>query len=240
MKWSFNYSVNVNDLDSNYILSASGILRFMQDAANREMEAHGPTYLELFESGFSFILCRIRLKSYLPVTVHDNITVETWTTVSKSLQFDRYYRMIRNGETVAEAATAWAMVGVNDKRLHRASEFDLNYVVDDALELPLPPRMKIPEGTEMKFMAERKVEYPDIDLNEHMNNTRYPDIFCGYIEGGMKGKRMTSFSISFVNEAHLGDTIKYYSGAGESSYYVRSVRSDGKTNAEAEITLESI
>ena len=58
MKWSGNYRVNANDVDYNNIVSASNVLRFMQDAAFSAMKEDGLSYNELFERGYAFILSR--------------------------------------------------------------------------------------------------------------------------------------------------------------------------------------
>ena len=49
MKWTGDYRVNANDVDVNNIVSASNLLRYMQDAANSQMEDDGPSYDELME-----------------------------------------------------------------------------------------------------------------------------------------------------------------------------------------------
>lgn len=240
MKWSREYSVNVNDADSNNIVSASALLRFMQDAANRAIAEDGPSFDELYERGLTFILCRLSLSSYAPIRVHDTITVETWACESKGLQFDRCFRILKDGAIVAEAVSVWALCGVKDKRIHRVTEIDANYRTDDMLELDLPTRIRIPEDAELSLKGERTVEYADIDANGHMNNTRYPDILCGYLGESMAGMRVISLAISFAGEAPLGDTIKYYSGSSDGVFYIKSLRGDGKTNVEAEIILEAI
>jgi acyl-ACP thioesterase len=93
---------------------------------------------------------------------------------------------------------------------------------------------------ELHLVGERTVEYSDIDLNGHMNNTRYPDFLCGHIEGGMKGQRVISMGISFVNEAPLGEVLKVYAGQSDGVYYLRTLRHDGSVNVEAEIITEAI
>ena len=45
MKWSGEYTVNANDVDFNNIVSVSNMLRYMQDAANYEMEEDGLSYM---------------------------------------------------------------------------------------------------------------------------------------------------------------------------------------------------
>ena len=240
MKWSREYSVNVNDADSNSIVSASALLRFMQDAANRAMADDGPSFDELLSRGLTFILCRLRLSSYAPIFVHDTIEVETWACESRGVQFDRCFRILRGGVIVAEAVSVWALCGISNKRLHRVSELESAYCTDEMLELDLPTRIRIPEDAVLSLRGERTVEYADIDLNGHMNNTRYPDILCGYLGTPMTGMRVISLAISFAGEAPLGESIKYYSGSSDGVYYIRSVRGDGRTNAEAEIILEPI
>ena len=240
MKWSGEYTVNANDTDCNGVASASAILRYMQDAANREMAHDGPSFTELIERGLTFVLSRIRLSCYAPLYSHDNFTVETWACESKGVQFERCYRILRDGAIIAEAVSVWALCGMTDRRLHRVSEIEVNYCMDDMLELDQPTRIRIPEEAELSLKGERVVEYADIDLNMHMNNTHYPDILCSYLGTSMAGERVISMAISFVGEAPLGDSIKYYSGSVDGVYYVRSVRSDGKTNVDAEIILEPV
>jgi acyl-ACP thioesterase len=141
---------------------------------------------------------------------------------------------------VAEAVSVWALCGVQDKKLHRVTEFDFGYRTDDMIELDMPARFKIPDDVEMRLVGERTVEYADIDINGHMNNTHYPDILCSYIGADMRGQRVISMGISYISEAPLGETLKIYSGVSDGVYYVRTVRESGQTNVEAEIMLEAI
>lgn len=240
MKWSGEYTVNANDVDVNNVVSASNLLRYMQDAANREMEEDGPSYMKLLDDGYSFILSRIRLSSYAPLYSHDNITVQSWACESRGVQFNRCYRILKNGVIAAEAVSVWALAGVEDRRLHRVNELELNYRMDDMIELDLPARFRIPDDVSLRLMAERTVEYADIDVNGHMNNTRYPDILCGHIGESMLGQRVISMGISFLSEAPLGESIKFYSGEADGVYYLRTVKENAQTNVEAEIITEKL
>ena len=240
MKWSGEYRIIANDVDCNDIVSTSAIFRYMQDAANSAMETDGPSYKELYDRGLAFILSRMRMSSYAPIRVHDKVEVQSWACESKGVQWNRCYRILRDGMIVAEAVSVWALCGVQDKKLHRVTEFDFEYRTDEMLELDMPPRFRIPEDVEMRLVGERTVEYADIDLNGHMNNTNYPDILASYIGADMRGQRVISFGISYASEAPLGETLKIYSGISDGVYYVRTVRENGQTNVEAEIMLEAI
>ncbi len=240
MKWSGEYVVNANDVDFNNVVSVTNMLRYMQDAANYEMEEDGMSYNALFKAGYSFVLSRIRMSFYSPIYSHDKIEVQSWACESRGVQFNRCYRILRDGAIMAEAVSVWALVGVNDKRLHRVNELDFPYRKDEMLELDMPTRFKLPEGVDMRLVGEREVEYADVDMNGHMNNTKYPDVLCSHVSGGMRGKRVVTMGISFLSEAPLGEVIKIYSGESDGVSYIRTVKENGSVNVEAEIITENI
>ena len=240
MKWTGEYRVNANDLDVNNIVSASNLLRYMQDAANSQMEEDKPSYIELVKQGYAFVLSRIRVSSYAPLYSHEHIEVQSWACESRGVQYNRCYRILRDGVIVAEAVSVWALVSIADRKPHRVSEFNFAYRQDEMLELDLPPRFRIPEDVPLSLVGEKTIEYADIDLNGHMNNTHYPDILCSYIGADMRGQRVISLGISFLSEAPLGETLKFYTGQNDGVHYVRTVRENGQTNVEAEIILEAI
>ena len=240
MKWSGEYTVNANDVDFNNIVSVSNMLRYMQDAANYEMEEDGLSYNELFLRGLSFVLSRIRMSFYSPIYAHEKIEVQSWACESRGVQFNRCYRIMKNGVIAAEAVSVWALVGVNDRHLHRVNDFDLPYRKAEMLELDMPARFKIPDNVDMRLVSERVVEYADVDMNGHMNNTHYPDVLCSHLSENMRGQRVISMGISFLSEAPLGESVKIYSGMSDGNHYVRTVKENGQTNVEAEIILEPI
>ncbi len=239
MKWTGEYIVNANDVDMNFVVTVSNICRYMQDAANCQMEADGPSYKELFDRGLAFVLSRMNLSIYAPLHSHDKIETQSWACESKGVTFNRCYRILRDGVIIAEAVSMWALAGVHDKKLHRVNEFDLPYGEDAMLELDMPARIKIPEEVEFRLVGEHTVMYGDTDMNGHMNNTKYPDMICGFI-GDMQGQRVISMALNFVTEAPLGETLKVYHGIVDGVHYIRTVRGDGKTNIEAEIITEAL
>ncbi|MBQ1503092.1 MAG: hypothetical protein IIZ35_03735 [Clostridia bacterium] len=239
MKWVETYRINANDADVNDAVSASGVLRYMQDTANCQMEGEGPSYRELLDRGLAFVVSRLRLSLYNPLRAHDVIESETWTTPSKGAIFNRCFRIKKDGMIMAEAATCWALVGIENRKIYRVSEVDFSYGGDEPLELDAPARIRVPDEVSLRLAGERKVEYADVDVNGHMNNTKYPDFLAGWA-APMKGRRAVSMGISFRSEAPLGCTLKVYRGELDGVHYVRSVKESGEVNAEAEIIFEEI
>ena len=240
MKWTGKYKVNAHDTDLNNIVSLTGILRYMQDSANCQMEEDGPSYDELFSKGLAFVISRLKLSIYHPIYAHDEIEVSTWACESSGAAFNRCYSIKKNGEIVAEAYSVWALLDTNAHRLVRVCDFDGHYGEDVPVELDMQKRFRLPAGINLTLVGERTVEYQDVDMNRHVNNTRYGDILFGYLPNP-DGNRVIKFEINYISEAPLGETVKVYMATGEDgNYYFRTVRDGGKTNIEAEMMIENI
>ena len=239
MKWNEEYRVGSHDLDLNRTASASALMRFMQEAANCHMEGTKPSYDELFDCGYAFILSRFSMSVYAPLYLHDRITASSWACESRGVSYNRCYSIRRGDQLIAEAVSVWALVNTETGRLTRVGDVELGYGEDEMLELDMPTRFKLPSDLRLSLVGERPTVYADVDMNRHMNNTRYPDILCGFIPE-MEKSRVISAVINYVGEAPLGENIKIYMGRADGSYYFRTKREDGSVNVEAEIVLEEI
>ena len=82
--------------------------------------------------------------------------------------------------------------------------------------------------------------YSDMDVNAHVNNTRYAAFVCDFLPEPEK-RRVVRFSLSYLTEAAAGEILKVYrADAGDGVFFFRTVRRDGKTNLEAEIVTEEV
>ena len=240
MKYTFNATVTPHDLDINNIASPSAVLRYMQEAAYRHLTVCPPTMDELRAQNKVFVLSRLSFSIYKEIRFDDTLTVSTWPSESRGASFPRSTRAVRNGETVAELVSQWALVDPVNKTLWRANAYEPDFEYEDPIELDLPQRLRIPQGTELRLVGEYTVGYHDVDMNTQLNNTNYPDILCGFLPT-MTGKRAVSMAISYIHEAPLGTEIKVYaSDEDDGLYYLRTQRPDGSVNVEAQIVLEDI
>ena len=241
MIWKENVTVSPHDLDLNNILSASGTLRFLQDAAYSQMYHNPPTMDELRAEGKIFILSRVSMSIYAPAYVQEKLVSESWACESKSYSFNRCCRLLRGEETLAELCAVWALVSAEDRRLLRVEEYGQSYENEPPLTLDAPTRIRIPQDAPLSLVGEYAVSYNDVDVNRHINNTNYPDILCGFLPD-MCGKRVSKISIGYLREAPLGESIKIYLARGdeEDSYFFRTVRADGQVNVEAYLELDEI
>ena len=239
MKWSEEYSVDSHDLDFNGVARASALMRFMQETANAQCRHMGPTLESLRdERQLAFLLSRFSAGFYATVYPYEKLKVETWGVESRGFSFNRCYRIWREEQVIAEATAVWALVNIETHRPVRVTEYKPGFDYDEMLSLDTPPRIVFPTSAPLRLVGEHTVSYGETDQNMHMNNTRYSDMLCDSLD--LIGRRIYRMSFNFLGEARLGETVKIYSvNHGEQDFF-RTVRSDGKTGVEAQLTLGEI
>ena len=238
MRWTQNYQIQYHDTDMNGTVTPSNVLKYMQETANRQMVAQGPSYDELIAAHKSFVICRLRIDFLSSLHAYEHIEGQSWPYENKNASFYRQYAIVRNGETVAVADSIFALVDTTDGHLLRANEVSLNYSMDDPVPMLHPLRFRIPSGVQLNEVGTHAVLYRDCDCNIHMNNTKYPDILCGFIPD-IAHKTVRSIGINFQYAAPYGEAITVLCGEQDGTYYFRTLRADGKINVEAEILTEN-
>ena len=227
--------VNVHDIDYNGVAKASSILRYIQSAADSQLVENGMSYDELKEMNRAFILSRIKLEILSPLRQGTPLTAITFPCESRGYSFLRCYGLEADGVCVARAVSLWALINTNDRSLVRVNDFDLKLQTLPPLDLAMS-RFRMPDG--LIDVGGYGVHYGDVDRNMHMNNTKYPDMYSNFLP--LVGKRISSITISYMNEAALGEKLRVLRAEQNGLHYFRTIRSDGQINSEAEIELADI
>lgn len=234
-KYTKNICVDIHDVDFNGIARASSLIKYVQLAAQAQLTENGMSYDELKARKRAFILSRLKVEFTEPVRAFDSLVATTFPCESRGFSFLRCYKLTRADRTVARAVSLWALIDTDTHSLVRVNDFELNLQTFDPLDMPMG-RFVIPVN--IVEVGKFCVHYGDVDQNNHMNNTRYPDMYASYLP--MEGKRISEITINYQNEAPAKDILTVYMGSVDDVYYFRTVRSDGKVNTEAEVRLVEI
>lgn len=236
------YDLLWHDTDAARRVRPSAILKYMQETANCQCAASGYNLDVLRDTeGMAFLLSQINLRFDAPLYAYDRITVETFCPPSLSYSFNRCFRILRDGQTVAEASSVWALIRLSDRSFVRASAFCETHTFPGGAPIPpdaLPHRAHIPASVALHEAGERRIVYSDLDYNRHMNNTHYPDMLCDFcpdIEPG--GKRVHTLSMNYRREAAAGEVLRILTADEGDTHYFRTQKSDGETALEAVMTL---
>ncbi len=228
---------------------AADMMRFMQEAAIMQLEQSGPTHASLSEKGQAFILSRISVDFPVPVPYFETVEAETWPcSTSRGAAFDRHFRIWKNGDCLAaQAASQWALCDVVNRRILRVEDTEIPYTDDTVVTPSLPLRFRIPRDAVLDAVGMHAVTYSDLDINHHVNNTRYCDLYCDCLpmtDATGKPQRIAALAIAYQKEAAAGEILRITRTAQPDDagcYYIRTYRmSDGAVNTEAVVRLEPL
>ena len=237
MKHTERYTVKWHDTDARRRVRPSELLVYMQETANRQFKrANRDLDNERDRDGVAFILSKISLDFYKPLYAYEEIEAETFTCESKGFSFNRCFRILRNGEEIARGVSVWALVDINNSKLLRADSYDVGFEHEPMLETKAPMRVKMPRPEEFVSVGKRKIVYSDIDYNMHMNNTKYPNMLCDFMELCDTDK-IAGMSLSYLNEASIGDEIEVLRVKNENGYFFKTIGKENKVLLEAQVLL---
>ena len=237
MKYTEKMKVRWHDTDAERRVRPSQILVYMQETANRQLENAGMSLDELRDTKkLGFILSKIKIIFHKPLHAYDEIDARTWTCESRGFTFNRCFDIHKDGDTVAEAISFWALVDLEGRKLVRCDGISLGVEPDAPLAIDVPRRIK-PCENDLETLGTRDIRYSDIDYNMHMNNTRYPDMLCDFMPIDKVGK-IREMTLEFLHESALGDTLTFYGNNKDGRYYFKTVNTAGDTCLVAEIIVE--
>ena len=236
MKYRHSFEVDVHDVDYNGVARCSSLMRYIQTAAQSQLTANDLSYDTMKGMKRAFILSRIKMEFTESVRAYDKLTAVSYPCDSRGYSFLRGYALERDGVTIGRAVSIWALIDTDTHGLIKVNDFDIGIETEKPDEFALT-RFVLPST--IREVGTYTVNYGDLDQNCHMNNTRYPVMYSNFLP--LDGKRIHTLSISYVNEAPRGSRLHVFlAKSAEDTYYIRTVREDGKVNTEAEIVLTDI
>lgn len=241
MKFTREITINSHDLYPNGTLRPSALLREMMETSSLCAEAEHPSMDELRAAGYHFVVSRTALSVYGEVRKYEPLTVETWAAqMGGAFSYGRCFRLMRGSTPIVETASIFALLDSTRGRPVRYGEVEMHYCSDKPLELDMPTHLILPPKDCFTLAGEHIVTLSETDENHHMNNTRYADLLCDFLPAP-ETHRVVRMSLSYLCEAKRGETLKLYRAKGDDgAFFFRTVRSDGKTNLEAEIITDRI
>ncbi|MBR6680295.1 MAG: hypothetical protein IKL59_03445 [Clostridia bacterium] len=233
-----NHTTRWHDTDAFRRVTPTQMLVYMQEASNHHMDSVGmPLDTLRDEKRLAFILSKMRLAIYAPLYAFEDITVQTWTCPGRAFSTERFYRIKRGEQIIADAMSTWALIDIDKKLPVTQSESGLVFEDEAAPKLDVPLRFRLPKDVELISLGKRRIVYSDLDYNMHMNNTKYTNMLCDFMPIDEVGK-IKGVLLCYVNEAAFGDEIEVLCAKVGNEKYFRTVNSRGETCLEAHMILD--
>ena len=204
--YQYDCTILSSDTDANRRLRLSRLFTMLQEASIAHTTALGMGREKTLDRGLLWIVTLQQAKiTRLPV-YDEPIRLRSWPGKMMHLLFPRYYRIEdQKGNALVEASALWALM---DKETRRVVFPELYGVkirgVHTGKEIPLPLAPRMPDAAETGTFT---VPYSAIDLNGHMNNTRYFDLAEDRMPNALRSRALVGVQTEYAKEAKEGDTL---------------------------------
>ena len=200
-------------------LKTSELLYILQEAASEHCEIIGYSGDVVGPMGLMWVIVRQKLEVHRFPKNGEEILVRTWPNPDRHGFFPRQYVLeSMDGEKLISACAIWSLVDVNSRKLIRPENYGINFGgLVTGEEMPKPRgTVKIEQTESREFVVPE--EY--LDVNMHMNNTRYYDLAEDSIGAWTETAELAELTTEYVSEALLGDKLTVCCGNDGEMWYV--------------------
>ena len=177
-----NLLLRTCDCDVNGQWRPSAVLAAMQELSGAHCALLGCGRDDLLRRGIVWILARSEVQMTRYPHLGETITMQTFHKPVRLRFFPRYY-IFKDaaGEVIGKAGTLWLLMDLATRQTIPAG--DIAALLPDNSELAAP--MALPatvgqlQGEETVMMYDPV--YTDLDVNGHVNNTKYADWLCNML-----------------------------------------------------------
>ncbi len=212
--------IQSSNVDAYKRLRLSSLLIMTQDISTEDIESQNGLGKFCREKGYLWVISRTHIKINRLPNYLEEITLKTYPNKARSFIFPRHYIVEdKDGNELIKMISLWFLIDKKDRkpRIFNDSFPSFKEETQEG-ELPLPKRI---EPKEVKVLTSRKVLSTDIDINGHMNNTRYLD----FVYDLFSNKELNEFNfkevtINYSKEVHEGQIIDLCGNIEQKEMYI--------------------
>ena len=208
------YQLKSSDVNRWQRLRTSVLMRWLQEAAIAHTEELGMGREKTLDRGLLWIVS-LQKTEILRMPVYDEkVTVRSWPGRTMHVFFPRYYELItEQGETLVRASALWMLLDEKTRRFVFPESYGIvidGVVTGNEIALPSSPK-SLPFTEETPF----SVPFSYVDLNGHMNNTRYYDLADDLLPFEKEGRLLKALGTEYLHEIREGQDIRLRWGLNE-------------------------
>jgi acyl-ACP thioesterase len=205
--WTQNYAVNTIVVNAQKRLGLVGLLGILQDVAWAHADHLGHGYEATMDEGAIWILSRQKLVVADWPVWRDQLKVRTWVRPVRGPLVHRDYEILVGERKVGECAAAWLTLDVRTRRPVRPALAGAPLPCRQDYALAFTPE-KIALRQDLAEAARFRVRNSDLDMNGHVNNTRYAQwILDSASPEADRARRVVRYEVNFLTELQVGDAV---------------------------------
>ena len=188
----------------------SAILEVMQELAGIHGTLIGVGRNALLQQGVVWVLTRVEVVMDRYPKIGDTVSIETFPMPVRRWFFPRYF-IFRNeqGEEIGRAGSLWVLLDVNTRKMAKPDICAALMPDNSDLLAPLGLPATVTEVSGTLETDTHIPVYTDLDINGHVNNTKYMDWCCNALGiDTMKENCLSRFDVNYNLEILPGQQIR--------------------------------
>lgn len=207
--WSENYKITsllVNPLGK---LGLYGTLNLLQETAWMHAEQLGFGMHQMEKEGLYWVLTRQSLHMNEWPSFGKTVTIQTWLRPPEGAFVTREFAILNDAQKeIGLCSTSWLALQRESKKILPTQNLrpwkDLTANRSTGIQTE-----KIPVEGAYEKLAKYRVRNSDLDINQHVNNTKYAQWILDAIPYEFhKTLRLKTYSVNFLAETHLEDEVQ--------------------------------
>ncbi len=209
-----------SDVDMHRRLRTSVLFGLIQEAAVRHTESLGMGREKTLDRGLLWVVTMQSAEIARMPEYDEEIILRSWPGKTMHVLFPRRCSVLTaSGETLIRTCSLWALVDSRTRRFVFPEKYGIEIGgIETGDEIPLPSAPKPLPCTEARDFS---VPYSYVDLNGHMNNTRYFDLAEDCFSLAAEGRPLTAISAEFSHEICFGDQLQLRWGSDGQRCYLK-------------------
>jgi medium-chain acyl-[acyl-carrier-protein] hydrolase len=223
--WSETFRAHSYEVDLKKAVTLESLCRHFQEAAWNHAEALGVGYERLQQDNRIWVLSRLVMKLERTPRWGETVTVHTWPRAAKSVFALRDFEMFdATGTRRLGGASAWLVLDISSRKPQRIDKLVSGIKVSgDRRALERDPE-KLAACEAASPVMEVVVRYSDLDVNGHVNNSRYIGwLLDSYPLEFHRTHAATLLEVNYLGETIGGDKLSILSNEVASGEYWHSI-----------------
>jgi acyl-ACP thioesterase len=205
------FSVGFFDCDTFANLRVSRLCEFFQETSLAYLKSQGVDYLSMIKKdNFTILISRMKFRiSHLPLWGED-IFISSWLKgfEPEKVAWGDFDVRDAQGNSIIQATSSWLLIDLKDGKAMPFGDGPYRFETHPELSvLPQSIDLLEPEGMPEAVLV-KEIKYSDIDLNKHVNNSRYADWILDAI--GMdilKERKIRSIQLNYMQQVEYDTKV---------------------------------
>lgn len=222
-----SFSLGSRDCDFTGCWKPSEIFVSMQELAAEHCAMLGASHSVLRAKNLAFALTRAELRMNRYPQINDRVILRTWAAPLMKWMYPRHFLLeSESGEILGFASTLWVLLNLEERKMVSPAALNVDVPAGD---LPAPLRMpgKALSPDSSHPAVEYLPGYSELDVNGHVNNTRYVAWMCDALGANtLQEKRIDTLLVNYAHELLPGQKVALRTEISDHSFRMSGEREE--------------